>query len=293
MTAAAVVARPVPEWKKKLVEEIKGYLRRYRYLLVADLYKVRAAQIQELRRMLRGRALVKVLKNTLMRKAIEALDGEKPGLKDLEPYLHGQNIFIFTDENPFELARLLEKFKVKVLPSPGDVATSDIVVPAGNTGLPPGPIISTLNALGIPTRIEAGSIWVTKDTVVARKGDVISYELAYILSKLDIKALELGINLKAAYMDGRVLPGEEMSLDIEGVKQTITEAQTEAFNLALNASYPTRETTALLVQMAHTRALTVALEAAFPAPEVLNLLLARAEAQATALSRLLAEKGFS
>lgn len=293
MSATAMLARPVPEWKKKLVEEIKGYLRRYRYLLVADLYKVRAAQLQELRKMLRGRALIKVLKNTLVSRAVDDVKDDKPGLEDIKAYLHGQNIFIFTDENPFELARLVERFKVKVIPAPGDVATSDIVVPAGNTGMPPGPIISTLSALGIPTRIEAGSIWITKDAVVARKGDTISYELAYVLSKLGIKALELGITLKVAYMDGLIVPGEQLSLDIEGMKEAIAEAHIAAINLSLNASYPTKETSALLVQMAHTRALALALAAAIPTPETLNLLLARAEAEATALSKLLAEKGFS
>ena len=293
MSATAVLARPIPEWKKKLVEEIKGYLRRYRYLLVADLYKVRAAQLQELRKMLRGRALIKVLKNTLVSRAIDDVKGEKPGLEAVKAYLHGQNIFIFTDENPFELARLVERFKVKVVPAPGDVATSDIVVPAGNTGMPPGPIISTLSSLGIPTRIEAGSIWITKDTVVARKGDTISYELAYVLSKLGIKALELGITLKAAYMDGLIVPGEQLSLDIDGMREAIVEAHTAAINLSLNASYPTKETSMLLIQMAHTRALALALAAAIPAPETLGLLLAKAEAEATALSKLLAEKGFS
>ncbi|RLI08046.1 50S ribosomal protein L10, partial [Candidatus Bathyarchaeota archaeon] len=163
--------RPIPEWKKKMVDEIKRYLRSYRYVLVADLYKVRAAQLQELRRSLRGRAEIKVLKNTLFSRAIDGLDGQREGLEGLKEYLRGQNIFIFTNENPFSMARAIDQFKVRVVPSPGDVATNDIIIPAGNTGLPPGPIISTFSSLGVPTRIEAGSIWVSKDTIVARKGD--------------------------------------------------------------------------------------------------------------------------
>ena len=292
---SSAVARPVPEWKRKLVEEIKGYLSRYRYVLIADLFKVRAAQVQELRKMLRGRALVKVLKNRLVEKAIEELeaDGGPKGLSSLKPYLQGQNLFIFTDENPFKLALALERFKVKVVPGPGDVATNDIVVPAGNTGLPPGPIISMLNAVGIPTRIESGSVWVARDTLVARKGDVISPELAYVLSRLELKVLELGITLKAAYMDGTVVPGEELKLDVEGIREAISEAYQAAFNLSLNASYPTRENIGLLVQIAHMRALSLALEAGVPSKDTIGLLLAKAEAEAKALASLLAEKGFS
>ena len=287
------MGRPVPEWKKKVVEEIKGYLRKYKYVLIADLYKVRAAQLQELRRALRGKALIKVLKNTLFSRAIDDLNGQKEGLQALKAYLRGQNIFIFTNENPFKMARTIDQFKVKVLPSPGDVATNDIVIPAGNTGLPPGPIISTFGSLGIPTKIESGSIWIVKDTVVARKGDVISHELAYILSKLDLKVLELGITLKAAYVDGIVIPGEELKLDIEGTKKAISEAFQEALNLSLNIAYPTSENTPLLLQMAHIRALSVALAASYPSKDTIGLLLAKAEAEASVLARLLAEKGFS
>ncbi len=287
------MGRPVPEWKKKVVEEIKGYLRKYKYVLIADLYKVRAAQLQELRRALRGKALIKVLKNTLFSRAIDDLDGQREGLQALKAYLRGQNIFIFTNENPFKMARTIDQFKVKVLPSPGDVATNDIVIPAGNTGLPPGPIISTFGSLGIPTKIEGGSIWIVRDTVVARKGDVISHELAYILSKLDLKVLELGITLKAAYVDGIVIPGEELKLDIEGTKKAISEAFQEALNLSLNIAYPTSENTPLLLQMAHIRALSVALAASYPSKDTIGLLLAKAEAEASALARLLAEKGFS
>ena len=287
------MGRPVPEWKKKVVEDIKGYLRKYKYDIIADLYKVRAAQLQELRRALRGKALIKVLKNTLFSRAIDDLNGQKEGLQALKAYLRGQNIFIFTNENPFKMARTIDQFKVKVLPSPGDVATNDIVIPAGNTGLPPGPIISTFGSLGIPTKIESGSIWIVRDTVVARKGDVISHELAYILSKLDLKVLELGITLKAAYVDGIVIPGEELKLDIEGTKKAISEAFQEALNLSLNIAYPTSENTPLLLQMAHIRALSVALAASYPSKDTIGLLLAKAEAEASVLARLLAEKGFS
>ena len=287
------MGRPVPKWKKKVVEEIKGYLKKYKYVLIADLYKVRAAQLQELRRALRGKALIKVLKNTLFSRAIDNLDGQKEGLQALKAYLRGQNIFIFTNENPFKMARTIDQFKVKVLPSPGDVATNDIVIPAGNTGLPPGPIISTFGSLGIPTKIESGSIWIVKDTVVAKKGDVISHELAYILSKLDLKVLELGITLKAAYVDGIVIPGEELKLDVEGTKKAISEAFLEALNLSLNIAYPTSENVPLLLQMAHIRALSVALAASYPTKDTISLLLAKAEAEANALARLLAEKGFS
>jgi large subunit ribosomal protein L10 len=89
-----------------------------------------------------------------------------------------QTFILFTDLNPFKLALLLERGKVKTTAKSGDIAAMDVVIPAGNTGQPPGPVISQLNAVGLPTRIESGSVWISKDTLVVRKGEVINERLA-------------------------------------------------------------------------------------------------------------------
>ncbi len=142
---------------------------------------------------------MKVIKNTLMKLAIENNEG-KPELKKLVEHLQGSNVFLFTNLNPFKLALLLEKGKVKTTAKAGDMAAFDVIVPAGNTGQPPGPIISQLNAVGLPTKIESGSVWISKDTLVVRKGEVISEKLASVLSKLGIKPVEAGLSRKLLMM---------------------------------------------------------------------------------------------
>ena len=131
-------------------------------------------------------------------------------LKKLEVYLDGSNVYMFTDLNPFKLALMLERGKVKTTAKSGDVAAMDVIVPAGNTAQPPGPIISQLNGVGLPTRIESGSVWVSKDTLVARRGDVINEQLAGVLSKLGIKAVELGISMRAVFDNGLIITGDQL-----------------------------------------------------------------------------------
>jgi len=246
--------------KSRQVEEIKKLLREYPVIGVASLEKVRAAQLQELKKKLEKEAFVRVFKNTLMKRAIEEL-GETPELKKLEEHLRGANIFLFTRLNPFKLALLLEKGRVKAIAKAGDIAVEDVVVPAGNTGLPPGPIISQLGSVGLPTRIEGGRVWISRDTVVARKGEVISPQLASVLAKLGIKATEIGLSLKVVYDNGLIITQEELTVDLEEVRRTIEEAQSYAFNLSLNAAYPTRENITLLVQMAHQNAYALSVNA--------------------------------
>ena len=78
---------------------------------IASLKKVRASQLQELKKTMAGKVYLRVLKNTLMKIAIEELKQED--LKKLEEYLDGSNVYFFTDLNPFKLALFLERGKVE------------------------------------------------------------------------------------------------------------------------------------------------------------------------------------
>ena len=281
--------RPALIEKIEKVKEIKSLLKEYRVLGIASLHKVRAAQLQEIRKKLADVAHIKVYKNRLVERALKEF-GNMKGLEKLKEFIQGSNAYIFTNYNPFKLALLLEKSKVKAPARAGDVAPEDIVVPAGNTGLPPGPIISQLNALGIPTRIESGSVWVSKDTVVAKKGTVINENLASILSKLGIKPLELGLSLKAVYDDGMVITGEELTLNLDEYKETIGEAHAQALNLAINAAYPMPETIEILLQKAMFEARNLAINANVFLPEVLPEIIQRAYFEALALETKVQEK---
>ena len=269
--------------KARQVEEIKKLLSQYRVIGIASLEKVRAAQLQELKRKLEKEVVMKVFKNTLVKRAIDELGD--PKLKKLEEYLTGPNIFLFTNMNPFKLSILLEKNKVRAVAKAGDKASFDVVVPAGNTGLSPGPVISQFSTVGIPTRIESGSVWVNKDTLVCRKGEVISLQLANILSKLGIKAVEIGLSLKVVYDDGYIITEEDLAVDLDEIRKSIEEAHSYAFNLSINAAIPIPENVGLLLQKAHQEAYFLAVNAAVPTKETIGDLLRKAQAEALALSQ--------
>jgi len=277
--------------KAKEAEEVEDLMQRYKVIGVASLQKVRAAQLQELRRKLEDSAYLRVIKNTLIRRAIAECEN-KPGLKGLEDYIGGSNIYFFTKINPFKLTLLLEKSRVKTTAKAGDVAAYDVIVPAGNTGLPPGPIISQFSAVGLPTRIEAGSVWVNRDTLVVKKGDVITARLAGVLSKLGIKPVEVGLTLRAVYDEGLVITEDQLRLDLEGFRRDIEEAYTRAFNLSLSAVYPLPENIDLLLQMAHQRAYQLALHAGAFTPSTVADLIRKAHAEMLSLSGRLTSAGY-
>jgi large subunit ribosomal protein L10 len=275
-------SQQVLEEKTGEVEEIRELLKEYKSIGVASLQKVRAAQLQEFKKNLTGKVYMRVLKNTLTKLAIE--DMGETDLKKLEAYLEGSNVLLFTNLNPFKLALLLERGKVKTTAKSGDIAAMDVVIPAGNTGQPPGPIISQFNAAGLPTRIESGSVWVSKDTLVVRKGEVISERLAGVLSKLGIKAVEAGLSMKAVLDEGLMIVGDQLKLDVEGTRRSFEQSHGEAFALSLSIAYPTPENMVMLLQVAHGKAFALSLNAAVPTKETIADLIRKANMEMLSLN---------
>ena len=269
--------------KMAIVDSTVKLLDEYKLIGAADLTKVGSGMLQDLRKQLRGQVTIKGIKNTLMR-----ISMEKVGLQGTEDFLaeiKGQNIYIFSNGNPFSLAMTLHRNKVRVFAKAGDTALEELVIPAGNTGLSPGPIISKFGGLSIRTRIEAGNIWVVGDTEVAKAGDEISADLADLLTRLGVRASEMGLEIKAIYEDGFVIPKEDLILDIDVYSERLSRALSEAYQVALNAAYVTPVTIMPLISLAAQNVRKLALESAWVTSETVGELVARANAQAVTLAK--------
>jgi large subunit ribosomal protein L10 len=277
-----MLTRQVAVWKKAIFSDLSELLKEYSVVAVADLQKVRSSQIQEIRKKLRGKAELIVAKNTILRKAAEK--AEKENVDKFAEEVTGSKVLIFTRMNPFELMLFLNKNKVRVPAKGGDVASSEIMIPAGNTGLQPGPVISEFNEAKVPTRIEGGSIFVAKDTVVAEKGEVVSTKTASLLSKLGMKPMEAGLSLSYAYDNGMVLGPNELAFNLDRMKADFSSAARLAFGVAVEANIMLPETAPVMISKAYRQAVAVSVEAGFLTKETAPLILQKAYANMTALS---------
>ncbi|HUO42480.1 MAG TPA: 50S ribosomal protein L10 [Methylomirabilota bacterium] len=280
-----MLTRQVAVWKKEIFSDLQNLLRKYSVVAVADLQKVRSSQIQEIRKKLRGKAELIVAKNTILQKASENLANEKSNVDKFANSLSGSKVLIFTQMNPFELIIFLNKNKVRVPAKGGDVATGEIMIPAGNTGLQPGPVISEFNEAKVQTRIEGGSIFVAKDTVVAQRGDVISTKTASLLSKLGMKPMEAGLALSYAFDNGLVLGPNDLAFDVDQMRTQFSTAARLAFGLALEANLMLPETAPALLGKAYRQAVAVSVEAAFLTKETTPRIIQKAYASMNALSQ--------
>ncbi|MDH2902176.1 MAG: 50S ribosomal protein L10 [archaeon] len=280
-----------PPKKLEMLQHIEELAKKYDTVIVSKLHKVRAGQLMLLRKNFRQQLVMVVAKNQ-----IAALGLKKANLKNADQFvsnLTGQNALIFTNMNPFNLYLSLEKSKVTLPARAGDIATSDIVIPSGSTGIPPGPVLSEFKEAGVQTRIEAGSIYVSRDSVVAHLGDVISPKLAGLLSRLNIKPIKAGLSIFMASAEGLLLLQKDIAIDLEQYRSDVTTAAKEALGLALEAAYVTPESLPLLFGRALRQAKRVASESGYLTAETSNDVFGLAEAQARAVLDAAKRRGYS
>ena len=280
-----------PQKKVEMLEQVEKLAKQYNTVIISKLHKVRAGQLMLLRKNLREELVMLVAKNKIATLALQ-----KVGLKNSEQFvqnLTGQNALIFTNMNPFKLYLSLEKSKVNLPARAGDIATDDIVVPAGNTGIAPGPVLSEFKEAGVQTRIESGSIYVSRDSVVARPGDTISPKLAGLLSRLNVKPIKAGLSIFLATSEGLLLLQKDISIDLAQYRADVALAAGEAIGLALEMAYTTAETLPLLIVRASRGARRVAMESGYVTAENADSVLGYAENQARAVLEIAKQKGYS
>ena len=272
----------IPSEKKQAVQETVELINQYQIIAAADLTKVSSTMLQDMRKQLRGNHLFRVVKNTLMRISME--QAGKAGTQEFIESVSGPNVFLFTNGNPFKVAMELDANKVKVFAKSDDIAMDNIVLKAGNTGLSPGPLIGKFGVLSVRTRIESGNIWVVQDTTVRKKGEEIGDDLADLLSRMGIRASEMGLSIKAVWENGEVIPGESLILDLDEYRSKLEQAIGGAFKVAIEAAYATPETAPILLAKATQEAIAVAVEAEWPTEKTIELLIAKASAEARSLA---------
>ena len=271
-----------PKKKTQMYQQLQELPKKYDVLALVRMEKVRASQLLPLRKKFKGEVEILSIKDKIAKKALEKLD--VPGIKDIIDKLTGQCLFMFTNMSPFKLNVLLGKNKIFLLARAGDNASMDVVIPAKNTGVAPGPILTDFKEAGVPTKIDQGTIWITKDTIPAKKGEVISSKLAILLGKLDIKAVEAGISLSNALEKGLLYSKEELFIDVEKFREELARAHQEALSLSIEVAYVTKDNIELILAKAAQSTRSVALEAGYLTDENKEQILQKGHSQAQGLA---------
>lgn len=214
-------------------------------IFLVNVDNVGSNQMHQIRVSLRGKGIVLMGKNTMVRRALRTILAENPQFERLLPHVKGNIGFVFTSGDLKEIREIIVANVVAAPARAGAYAPKDVFVPAGNTGMEPGKT-SFFQALNIPTKIARGTIEIVSDIKVVTAGTRVGPSEATLLNMLNISPFTYGMTVVQIFDQGNVFAPSVLDVDeqelidrfLSGIK-TIA-----AISLALN--YPT------IVSVSHT-----------------------------------------
>lgn len=230
----------VPEWKLEEINTLVDLFRKYKNVAVIEVARIHDIQIQSTRKILRGKAVFKMSKKSLQLRAIDQFKtkSKKSNLDELAKNIPGQSSLVFTNLDFIELKKIFQENEWMVPAKPNEITPVDIWVPAGDTGLPTGQVISELNmTLKLPTRIMNDIIHVREDTRTHKIGDLVTVKQAAVLKKLGVTPIESLIKIHFAWSDGGVVPIEILYMDVEEFKRDVAMAYNQALGIAFEMPF--------------------------------------------------------
>jgi large subunit ribosomal protein L10 len=281
-----------PKRKQELHQQMLELPKSYNVIALSKVNKVRATQLMKIRKKFHKEIIIKVIKNRVTQKAFEKIS-DVQGIDKLSSQLEGQCALMFTNINPFKLNLIFDQNKVFLPAKGGDITKTEIMIPSGDTGITPGPVLSEFKEANVPTKIDQGTIWVSRDTIVAKPGDVISTKLASLLSKLNIKPIEAGIVVNYAIADKLVFAEDDLRIDINEIKNELSRSYNESISLAVESSYFTRESMGYILSKASRQAQSLALESNYLSKDTAAQIISTEEIKAQNLVNKLKNKGYS
>jgi len=174
--------------------------------LLVGVDNVASKQMQDIRIELRGKAVVLMGKNTMIRKALVQGHEQHPdaGLDVLRENIRGNVGMIFnTGSTLDEIRTIISQHRKSSGAKSGQLSNVDLALPSGPTGMDPSQT-SFFQALNIGTKIVKGQIELVSEFKILHSGEKVSPSAAVLLTKLGIKPFEYQMSVKSVFADGGV-----------------------------------------------------------------------------------------
>jgi len=210
----------------------------YPNIFIVGADNVGSTQMMKIRHALRGKAVLLMGKNTMIRKAIRGHIENNKNLENILPYVRGNIGFVFAKDDLSTVAKKLTELKVAAPAKAGIIAPSDVTVPAGPTGMEPTQT-SFLQALNIPSKITRGQVEIISDIALIKKGAKVGASEANLLAKLDIKPFQYGLIIKTVYENGTIYDASILDITDDYLLQKFNEGLRNVASVSLALHYPT------------------------------------------------------
>lgn len=248
------------QWKIDEINHLVDLFRNYKNVAVIEVAHINDMQFQTMRKILREEAVFRMSKKSLQLRAIEQFKNEskKKNLDEFVKNIPGQSSLVFTNIDLFKLKNIFLENEWMVPAKPNEITPMDILIPAGDTGLPTGQVISELNmTLRLPTRIMNDTIHIREDTRTHKAGDLVTIKQAAVLKKLGITPIESLIKIHFAWSDGEIIPEEILYMKNDQFKQDIATAYRQALGILFEMPFFMKDMTDEYIRKAVSEANTL------------------------------------
>jgi len=198
--------------KEAYFVKLKALIEQYPSIFIVNVDNVGSNQLHNIRISLRGKGVVLMGKNTMVRRALRVILPDFPAIEKLSPHVKGNIGFVFTSGDLKDIRDIILSSKVPAAAKAGAIAPVDVSVPGGPTGMGPEKT-SFFQALSIPTKIARGTIEIVNDVQVVFKGSKVGTSEATLLGLLNIMPFSYGMTILQIFSEGNAFPPSV--LDIE------------------------------------------------------------------------------
>lgn len=224
--------------KELYFTKLKELIGLYPSIFVVNVDNVGSNQMHQIRVALRGKGVVVMGKNTMVRRALRSILTEFPQFERLLPHVKGNIGFVFTKEDLKDVREIITANKVAAPARAGAMAPKDVSIPAGNTGMEPGKT-SFFQALGIPTKIARGTIEIVSDVQVVTAGTRVGASEATLLNLLNISPFTYGMTVVQIFDSGNVFSPDVLDVSEKELLDRFTSGITTIASISLALHYPT------------------------------------------------------
>jgi len=224
------------ERKQAYFNKLNKLLTEYNKILIVGADNVGSAQMQKIRKSLRGKGTLLMGKNTMVRKAMRGLNDSQ--LAALLPAVRGNVGLLFCKEDLGGIKKIIHENKVPAPARVGSLAPIDVIVPAGPTGMEPTQT-SFLQALNIPSKIVKGQVEISNDVKLLSVGQKVGSSEAALLQKLSIKPFQYGLIILTVYDEGAIYEPAVLDLTDDQILSKFHNGVRSLACVSLALRYPT------------------------------------------------------
>jgi len=224
--------------KAEYFERLISLLGEYSKILVVSCDNIGSAHMQKIRKTLRGKAVLLMGKNTMIRRAIRQNVERNPDWSNILPLIFGNVGLVFTKGDLSGVRDIVQSLRVPAAAKAGIFAPRDVFVPKGMTSLEPTKT-SFLQALNIASKINKGQIEILNDIHLIKKGDRVGSSEATLLQMLEVKPFEYGLNVVNVYDGGICYDPAVLAIKDHEILEKFFKGLTNVTAISLGISYPT------------------------------------------------------